>query len=62
MATFTKKQHSDLSIKAHKLYEKAIEHAFWEDDECGYLAPPHIIGWNTKGQRLMRRVYRILGE
>ena len=44
--------------KIYRLERKAAKYAKW-DDVTEYFAEPEIIGYTSKGNRIMRKVYRL---
>jgi len=49
-----------MQAKIKQLVEKANKYAIWEVTTTEYFASPEIVGYSAKGNRIMRRVDRLL--
>lgn len=45
-----------------RLVQKANRYAIWNDTATEYVAEPEIVGYSTKGNRIMRRVDRLVHQ
>ena len=49
-----------MQAKINRFIEKANKYAIWENAETSYYASQAIVGYSAKGERIMRRVERLL--
>jgi hypothetical protein len=47
--------------KIARLYQKAMKYSIWEDCNTDYYDKPSVVGFTTKGLRLIRRAERLEG-